>query len=734
MLAVQKPSFGYNIQISEGINNIAVVEQFNDETRKMRLKEVLKKTFLKSKDTNKGLTKTAVWLHIPLSNPDKKTVYRILEIDNPLLKQVDFFLVNPFDKKSIKHQVAGLAVPLSAWPIKNHSPSFKVKIGPQKKVDVYLRVTSQSALFYPLKLYSKKEFDKKRNSFRFRFGVYYGIIFGILIFNLLMFVTFKDKLYLYESALTTTVHLGLIPFTLGVNTDLILSDDPQRFIVFACLTQIYSILFLTLGLENIVTEEKRYQSIRVFKKAIFLLAAFLSIKACFIKLNSLDLRMTIYIMAVAIFTIFGTAVHSALNGNRATKMFLRAWLAIALGGLGYLLLAFGISDIYWIRYLLPLGAIVQASMLSLAIRKKIKSVKESFTTMENEVASLKNSLNVIAPPDLAKKLIANPQLLIGPPTTETITVIYAEIDDNAARLDNERAETFHFESERSLEMVRKIIRKKGGILEHSLGRGVLGFFGYMRHSSLKEQVSQALQCAIEIQQQAIDEILEFGDLNLKTSFKVAINTSQALVGNTGTATNPEFTLSGKGVVDVQWLSMAAEPFKIMIANTTYEALNQPEICLEKQIPFNVAGDLRPAYEFDPHENGCDKIRIAKSFIRKQEVSPALIKRWPLKHNQASLNINDQNCLLLNFSTNGLSFSSQKYWGIGAVLKASIQASNNSLMTSILNKKLENLKVRVRWSNRAENGKYLHGAAILEPNDVSRKELESFFINLQKCHG
>jgi len=99
------------------------------------------------KGFNFGVTKDAVWLHIPLRNLTPLQDW-ILLVDNPRLQHVDLFLRTPSGE--VQHARSGDAVAPAVRPLAGREVAFPLLIESGKEVEIYARITTTAPLTAPL--------------------------------------------------------------------------------------------------------------------------------------------------------------------------------------------------------------------------------------------------------------------------------------------------------------------------------------------------------------------------------------------------------------------------------------------------------------------------------------------------------------------------------------------------------------------------------------------------------
>ena len=112
------------------------------------------------------------------------------------------------------------------------------------------------------------------------------------------------------------------------------------------------------------------------------------------------------------------------------------------------------------------------------------------------------------------------------------------------------------------------VHEYGGVVDKTLGDGMLCFFGYnyIGGKTSKNHADQAISCAEAIQREHV--IRSLNKLRLgepMVPLRIGINSAKVYIGDLGNQERIDFTLIGDGVNFAQRLEAACEPFHIMLS-------------------------------------------------------------------------------------------------------------------------------------------------------------------------
>ena len=165
------------------------------------------------KALNFGYTSSAYWLRLVLRNEASFNVDRMLEIGYARLSHVKFYAPDA----SGKYQAidTGITQPFSSRPVKSRHFVFQVNVPANTEQVIYLRITASTALLVPARLWEPTAFYNHERADYATQSWYFGMVFAMLLFNLLLFFSLRDKVYLlyinfiFLNALTLASFNGL---------------------------------------------------------------------------------------------------------------------------------------------------------------------------------------------------------------------------------------------------------------------------------------------------------------------------------------------------------------------------------------------------------------------------------------------------------------------------------------------------------------------------------------------
>ncbi len=331
--------------------------------------------------TNFGFTDSAFWARFELVNRAPSISDWLLEYQYPLLDRVDIAIVHPDGR--IELASSGDTLPFASRAVKHRYPMFKINLPRDQRVTVYLRVHSEGAIQMPLILRSGADLLARDHEQQIVLGVYYGIVLAMLIYNAMLFLSVRERNYLYYSLYIGAWGLmqmcinGLayeylwpasprwanmaMPFTLGV---------------VMCTTAQFASSFLDLR-----RNAPRFAAI--LKVYLYLGGA--------VMLGALLLRYSTIIkigQAGALTECIVTFAAGSLclkRGGSQARYFMLAWSMLIIGSAMYVMQNSGwIPTVFLTEYGLQIGSAVEVLLFSFALAHRMKLLQEENIRIQRE--------------------------------------------------------------------------------------------------------------------------------------------------------------------------------------------------------------------------------------------------------------------------------------------------------------------------------------------------------------
>ncbi|MFO1204679.1 MAG: diguanylate cyclase [Burkholderiales bacterium] len=157
-------------------------------------------------DVNFGYRTGAVWLRFALKPGLDAPADWLLEVAYPPLDRVRVFVRGPDGK--LVMQEAGDMLPFWKRPFPHRNLVFPLRFVPGAEYTVYLRVESEGNATIPVHVWQPAALAEHDRAAYSVLAFYYGLLFALVGFNLLIFISVRDSLYLLYVGMAVGMAIG----------------------------------------------------------------------------------------------------------------------------------------------------------------------------------------------------------------------------------------------------------------------------------------------------------------------------------------------------------------------------------------------------------------------------------------------------------------------------------------------------------------------------------------------
>lgn len=343
-------------------------------------------TKVKNLIPNYGITKSVYWTRFTLTNNSPREFPKLLEIGFPLLDNVQ---LNIFSNKNgklelIQHETTGRDFSFKNRITENRNFVFPFIMHPDEKLTFLLRIETDDGMIFPLSIWNPDYFSRRVQLEHFLFGLYYGIIIVMILYNFFIFISTKDKNYLVYILYIT--FFGLFQFAMnGLAVQYLWPDNTWWGIranpFFIGLSGFFGAYF-SIKFLNMPVNIPRFNRIMQFLMAMSII---LAVSSLFI-----DYSIAITAGQILPFTMIIAGITASViclkKGIKTARFYLIAWAAFFIGViLSNLRITGFLPHNFLTEYGLQIGSGLEMILLSLALADKINIMKKDKERAQQEV-------------------------------------------------------------------------------------------------------------------------------------------------------------------------------------------------------------------------------------------------------------------------------------------------------------------------------------------------------------
>ncbi|MCK9985466.1 MAG: two-component system, sensor histidine kinase LadS [Azoarcus sp.] len=339
-------------------------------------------------DVNFGYSTSTFWLRFGVVPEEGRPSDWLLEIGFPSLDRVDAFVVGP---GGTSRQTAGDSMPFSARPFAHRNLVLPLALEPGVAQTVYLRVVSKGSLTVPATLWTPAALHHHDQAQYAILAVYYGTLFALGAYNLLLYLSLRDRAYLAYVAFVVAMAVGQLSLN-GLGNQFLWPDWPAWGDValpsgFAA-AGVFGALFTRIFLDT------RGQSPRLDRLILVLAAAFAVAALVVMPLNYRIAAILVSLLGVAFsLTAVVAGVRCLLNRHPGARYFLVAW-SLLLGGVAVM----GMRNLGWVptnlltSYAMQIGSALEMLLLSFALADRIHVMRRGKEAAQTEMLAVKEAM------------------------------------------------------------------------------------------------------------------------------------------------------------------------------------------------------------------------------------------------------------------------------------------------------------------------------------------------------
>ncbi len=327
------------------------------------------------------------WYRTTLSAEQMQGDNYILEIPHPILDRVDVWFRQG---EHTWHYQDGEFRPFNDKTIKDASLAFPVP-AVKKALQVIIKVDSISPMTFSVWLWEKAAWEQHQKNTLLWYGVVFGGVAILVLYNLFLAVSFRDIRYLYYIGYVLSL-LMINAVIAGVSSQYLWPDRPgmssRTLLTVVALTSTFGVLFI-----NEVLNIKAYYPVwRRISLIVMLLAVPLALPELF---GFLNLGIANPILAGSVMFIANLGVIYYLfitiavyrHGVKQARYFVMSFITFSIGYFIYYAYLLGIIvPNEWLAHLLELALLVEGLLLSFALADRVNVLAQEKAQIETQAS------------------------------------------------------------------------------------------------------------------------------------------------------------------------------------------------------------------------------------------------------------------------------------------------------------------------------------------------------------
>lgn len=350
--------------------NTAFIE---DKHHELRIEDLIRGehnwTQTKQDVFNQGYTTATWWLKFQLINSVENSQY-YLEIDYPVLDFIDVYIVeNGVQKATFS---LGDKLPFTSRPISNRLFLVPIEIEQNSTQTIFVRLQSSSSVQAPLKIWKPSEYHSISVSSNLLHGFIMGGMTIIAIYNLLLYLALREKVYLFYVSYVASMLLFLTSLH-GWTFQYLWPNSTQwndtAILIFLNGVVLFGILFA----RQFLNFRENYKGL-ILQSNLWIAMCLSGMVFYFLIPYRISINFLVPFAAIACIWILSIGTYAIYVGQRSAVIYVISWVGLLIGGILMALSKFQILPRNVVTdHSLQLGTLLEVILLSFALAQRINN-------------------------------------------------------------------------------------------------------------------------------------------------------------------------------------------------------------------------------------------------------------------------------------------------------------------------------------------------------------------------
>ncbi len=322
-------------------------------------------------DVNFGYSTSVYWLRLELSRPPDADAQWLLEVAYPSLDRIALY--SPQASGEYVLALAGDHLPFAARPFPHRNFVFPIALAAGSRAVFFLRVSSQGSLTLPLNVWRQDVFEQHGRSSYALLSLYYGMLLALAAYNLLLYVSLREPIYLLYVAFVTSMAVGQLSLN-GLGNQYLWPAWPEwgnlALLVGFSATGLFGALFTRKFLET--RRLPGWDWLVLTLAGGFALAVLAAMLAPYREVAMATSLLGVSFSGVAVVA----AILALRRGHHGARYFLLAWLLLLVG-----VAVMGMRNFGWLptnpftTYAMQIGSALEMLLLAFALADRINAMR-----------------------------------------------------------------------------------------------------------------------------------------------------------------------------------------------------------------------------------------------------------------------------------------------------------------------------------------------------------------------
>jgi diguanylate cyclase (GGDEF)-like protein len=312
----------------------------------------------------------------------------VLSMSTTALREVEFH--GPFDVAGapLAETVrTGLDQPWASRPLQSERYSFRVRLNAPGQYTAYLRVVSKTSQPLTVTAFDLPDHMAARQDKRLFDGITYGILLTLLVYNLALAASFRDRTYVHYVLASAAALMSLVSFN-GHGARYLFPDWPAAmeasYVVFPSLWILFGALFAQSFL-HLSSRAPRFARLNQLTMALSLVALLFGLRG---EITTAQ-RMNEVLSLAGMLTVFTAALLVLARGYKPAAWYMSGQMLLFSVVLTMVLVNWGKLDWPFVMAAgLQIGVAGELVVFAIALSSRVRRLRHQSSRLETRAASL----------------------------------------------------------------------------------------------------------------------------------------------------------------------------------------------------------------------------------------------------------------------------------------------------------------------------------------------------------
>ena len=385
----------------EKVNVGFFLEYFEDAEKQLTIKNVgsppVLEQFKKFQGAvfNAGYSNSNYWLHFvfQIKDLENKEVLRYLEIDNTLLGDLEIYRRN----SQGGFEVIKTGINNYAHPALIHYSSYlyPLKITSNERMEFFIKATSPSSLTVPVYLWHPDIYLQSKSDQRMFYGIMYGIMMTMCIYNLFLFLAIRESCYLFYSLYVMAI-LSIVSSYNGITAQYFLSNYPLLLTRSASISGLLAIYFscqFTRGFLHVESYSPRIDLLfNRFSQLMLVIMPVLCVESIREKILPTSTSLPLIWVVIS----FWVGLLALKHKIREAKFYIAGWGVLLLSVMIFILSLFGVLPVgLYSEHGFKIGVVLESVIFAYALADRTHNMQRERVMLQKSVLQISERSNKI---------------------------------------------------------------------------------------------------------------------------------------------------------------------------------------------------------------------------------------------------------------------------------------------------------------------------------------------------